>query len=153
MKKTLGLLLLLSTIAGNNLYAQTNTDEKELTELLQSFLAGVSEEQVHDRFWAEDLIYTSSSGERFGKEQIMAGFNTNDQSQAETPVTNYTAENIQIQVYDDMAVVAFRLVGKTETSDGTETTLYLNSGTFVLRNGQWKAVNWQATKVPDQPEN
>ncbi len=152
MKKTLALLLLLSTIAGTGLYAQTNTAEEELTGLLHNFLEGVSEERVHDRFWADDLIYTSSSGTRFGKEQIMAGFN-NEESQAETPVTNYTAENIQIQVYDDMAVVAFRLVGKTETGDGIETNQFLNSGTFVLRNGQWKAVNWQATKVPDQPEN
>jgi hypothetical protein len=29
------------------------------------------------------------------------------------------------------------------------TTYYLNSGTFVKRDGQWRVVNWQATRVPD----
>ncbi len=48
-----------------------------------------------------------------------------------------------------MAVVAFRLVGEMETAEGVVTDHYLNSGTFVKRDGEWKVVNWQATKVPE----
>src|ERR1044071_7958231 len=46
------------------LYAQTPTDAAELTNLLIAFLAGASRHDaaVHDRFWAEDLLYTGSSG-------------------------------------------------------------------------------------------
>lgn len=132
------------------LYAQTA--QKELTQLLHRFMKGATENdaEIHDRFWAEDLIYTSSSGQRFGKAQIMAGFEgTSGEQASEVPGTVYTAEDIQIQVYDDMAIVAFRLVGKTETAEGTQTDQYLNSGTFIKRDGQWRAVNWQATKIPD----
>jgi len=54
----------------------------------------------------------------------------------------YSSEDVQILQYGDTAVVAFTLVG---TSD-TETLRFLNSGTFIRKNGKWQAVNWQATK-------
>ncbi|MGH9902936.1 MAG: hypothetical protein ACRD68_14105, partial [Pyrinomonadaceae bacterium] len=55
-----------------NLNAQTAPDAAELTRLLKEFLAGASrnDASVHDRFWAEDLIYTGSSGRRVGKADL-----------------------------------------------------------------------------------
>jgi hypothetical protein len=44
--------------------------------------------------------------------------------------------------------VAFRLVATTVHGDTTEVADYLNSGTFLKRTGQWRVVNWQATKLP-----
>ncbi len=46
-----------------NAQAQTAPYAEELTKLLKEFLAGASRNDVatHDRFWAEDLIYTGSS--------------------------------------------------------------------------------------------
>lgn len=152
-KAILIFVFLLSTTA-NPIEAQSpdTQDKKALTQLLHDFMKGASENDpaMHDRFWAEDLIYTSSSGDRFGKAEIMAGFGEeeNTDSEAESTSATYSAEDIQIQVYDDMAIVAFRLVGRTETEEGIETDRYLNSGTFVKRDGQWKVVNWQATKMP-----
>lgn len=151
MKKSyllLTLLLLACTLHG---YAQQAPAENELTDLLNRFLEGASinDAAMHDRFWAEDLIYTSSSGERFGKKQIMDGLAGTSEQQSESTST-YSAEDIQIQQYGDMAIVAFRLVGKTKNEQGIKTDYYLNSGTFLKRNGQWKAVNWQATKVPEK---
>ena len=45
----------------------------ELTKLLEDFLAGASrnDAEMHDRFWAEDLIYTGSAGRRVGKADIL----------------------------------------------------------------------------------
>ena len=53
--------------------AQTAPDSAELTKLLRDFLDGASrnDSAMHDRFWAEDLIYTGSSGRRIGKPDIM----------------------------------------------------------------------------------
>ena len=48
---------------------------------------------------------------------------------------------------EDTAVVAFRLVGKP-AGEGGPALYYLNTGTFVRRDGEWRAVAWQATKVP-----
>ena len=49
------------------------TPHADLTALVEDFLAGASRNDaaVHDRFWADDLIYTGSSGRRVGKADIM----------------------------------------------------------------------------------
>src|SRR5689334_2689747 len=51
----------------------TAPDAAELTRLLHQFLDGASRNQlsVHQNFWADDLIYTSSSGRRLGKADIL----------------------------------------------------------------------------------
>src|SRR5437588_8371668 len=48
-------------------------DAAELTGLLKEFLAGAGRNDVamHERFWADELIYTSSSGQRIGKADIL----------------------------------------------------------------------------------
>ena len=46
-------------------------DEAELTRLLRAFLAGASDLAAHERFWADELVYTGSSGRRIGKADIV----------------------------------------------------------------------------------
>ena len=128
----------------------TAPDGAELTKLLNDFLAGASRNDVamHDRFWADDLIYTASAGRRFGKADLMREVRQEAQNGADAESAIYTAEDIRIQQYGTTAIVAFRLVGTTKKGESTEVTKYLNSGTFLKRDGQWRAVNWQATKLP-----
>ena len=133
-----------------SLQAQTAPDAAELTNLLKEFLAGASRNDAatHDRFWAEDLIYTGSSGRRIGKADIMRDMRPAPAPKPGDPTTTYGAEDIRIQQYGDTAIVAFRLVGKTEKDGKAVVTNYLNSGTFLKRNGKWQVVNWQATRMP-----
>jgi len=117
----------------------------ELTALLEYFLDGASRNDVavHDRFWAEDLVYTRSAGVRTDKAEILADVKKGpDPSE---PPTQYTAEDIRIQQYGDTAVIAFRLVGKVG-GEQPETLEFLNTGTFLRRNGEWRAIAWQATR-------
>jgi ketosteroid isomerase-like protein len=119
----------------------------ELTQLLNDFLAGASRNDVaaHERFWADDLVYTRSAGVRVGKAEILANARAGPEAAA-TP-TAYSAEDVRIQQYGDTAVVAFRLVGTTGSGDAAVVTNYLNTGTFVKRNGEWRAVAWQSTRA------
>jgi ketosteroid isomerase-like protein len=137
-----------------NMRAQTAPDADELTRLLKEFLAGASRNDVatHDRFWAEDLIYTASTGRRIGKADIMRDLRSAPAPKPGEPTTTYSAEDIRIQQYGDTAIVAFRLVGKTEKGGKSVVTNYLNTGTFLKRDGKWRAVSWQATKTPRQAE-
>jgi ketosteroid isomerase-like protein len=130
--------------------AQTAPDAGELTALLREFLSGASRHDaaVHERFWAPDLIYTSSAGKRLGKAEILAGLRPAPGATASPPPTTYAAEDVRIQQYGDTAIVAFRLVGTTTKEGQTEVASYLNTGTFLKRDGQWRAVSWQATRVP-----
>ena len=151
MKRILSLhIVLLSVAAG--LCAQTAPDAAELTKLLQDFLAGASRNDVamHDRFWADDLIYTASAGTRKGKADIMREVRAEGPPKPGDESAVYSAEDIRIQQYGDTAIVAFRLVSTSTQKDGSKKIAnYLNSGTFLKRNGQWQVVNWQATAIPE----
>ncbi|MEK6374751.1 MAG: DUF4440 domain-containing protein [Acidobacteriota bacterium] len=125
-------------------------DVAELTKLLDTFLAGASgnDAGVHDRFWADDLIYTGSAGRRTGKADILRDIRSAPPAKPDAPTTTFTAEEVRVQQYGDAAIVAFRLVGTTVDGGRTIVSKYLNSGTFLDRNGKWQVVSWQATKVP-----
>jgi len=142
--------LIVALMMALNLQAQTAPDAAELTRLLNEFLAGAarSDAATHDRFWAEDLIYTGSSGRRIGKADIMRDTRTAPAPKPGDPTTTYSAEDIRIQQYGDTAIVAFRLVGATKRDGKTVLANYLNTGTFLKRNGKWQAVSWQATRMP-----
>ena len=128
----------------------TAPDAGELIKLLNEFLAGASRNDaaIHDRFWAEDVIYTGSAGRRRGKADIMHDVRSAPAPKPGDPTTVFTAEDIRIQQYGDTAIVAFRLVGTTVKASKTEVMNFLNSGTFVKRNGKWQVVNWQSTRMP-----
>jgi hypothetical protein len=143
----LSLALILLQTGG---YGETGPDTAELTQLLIEFLDGASRNDagVHERFWADDLIYTGSGGRRVGKAEIMRDIRSAPEPRPEDPVTLYTADEIRIQQYGETAIVAFRLNAATTIGGETEVAYYLNTGTFLRRNGIWQAVSWQATKVP-----
>jgi ketosteroid isomerase-like protein len=148
------LLIFVSLVIANGLLAQTAPDAGELTKLLQDFLAGASKNDIamHDRFWADELVYTSALGRRKGKADIMRELRdeTKATPKPEEGTTVYTAEDIQIQQHGDTAVVAFRLVATTDKA-GTKTVAnYFNTGTFLKRNGKWQVIAWQATAVPKE---
>lgn len=134
--------------------ASPAADGEELTKLLKDFLAGASRNDLtaHERFWADDLIYTGSAGRRLGKADILHDVRAEGAPKPGDENTVYTAEYIRIQQYGGTAIVAFRLVGTTTKGDKTEFANYLNSGTFLKRDGNWQVVNWQATKMPAKDE-
>lgn len=138
--------------------ASSDADRVVLEELLTEFLDDVSagDASIHERFWAEDLIYTSSDGSRFGKAAIVGEPGDDeaaedDADEEELPVT-YRAEEVDIRLYDDVAIVAFRLVGETTQPNGyVERQDYFNTGTFLKQSDVWSVIAWQATKtsLPD----
>ncbi|MEE4638369.1 MAG: nuclear transport factor 2 family protein [Wenzhouxiangella sp.] len=118
--------------------------ETELAGLLDTFLQGASrnDASVHERFWAEQLIYTSSSGARFGKAEIMAGLAASAEGDPVGP--SYSARDRHVQVFGDTAVVTFQLVADQA---GQPTELFYNTGVFRVIDGRWQAVVWQATRA------
>lgn len=123
----------------------------ELTALLHAFLdgAGRDDATVHERFWADDLIYTGSGGRRVGKADILKDVRAAEPPKPDDPKIAYGAEDVRIQQYGTTAIVAFKLVATTTHGDTTTVANYLNSGTFLKRAGKWQVVCWQATKLPE----
>ncbi|WP_444918004.1 nuclear transport factor 2 family protein [Microbulbifer sp. JMSA003] len=119
-------------------------DREDLHQLLTNFIGkAATDSQAHQRFWAEDLIYTSSGGKRFGKSEIMQGMQT---PRTEPITMSYAAEEIDIRLLGDTAIVAFKLSANDSSKD--EQRYYFNTGTFVKRKGEWRALAWQATHIP-----
>jgi hypothetical protein len=132
-------------------FAQSDApDVAALKALLTEFLGNVDDPEMHDRFWAEDLIYTRSAGVRIDKPELMKGMRAAPPPKPEDPKSTFAAEDVRVQQYGDAAVVAFRLVGTTTDGKTTEIAKFLNTGTFVKRDGKWQAVAWQSTRVPDE---
>jgi len=135
--------------------AQTAPDAAELTKMLNEFLAGASKNDpaAHDRFWADDLIYTRSSGVRTNKQEIMKGLRDPPAPKSSDPGSIYSADDIIVHQYGDTAIVAFRLVIESAAAGPKKVANNLNTGVFLKRDGVWQVVAWQSTIVPDlKPE-
>ena len=144
MRKTGFVLLML-------LACSASADESaQLQRLLDYFLANADKAEAHQLFWADDLVYTSSSGTRTDKASILSGMKSQpeDSSAAQGEAT-YSGEEVNIRLFGDTAVVTFRLVGTFTDAEGNSSIQnYFNTGTFVKRSDRWQAVAWQATKIP-----
>ncbi|MFU8832719.1 MAG: nuclear transport factor 2 family protein [Wenzhouxiangella sp.] len=124
-------------------HAGTDQAEDQLRSLLDEFLAGAAtnEGNVHERFWAEDLVYTSSSGQRSDKAEIMQGV-AETAERGREPRLSYSGQDFDIRVFDDTAVVTFTLLA---TRAGASEMEFYNTGVFRKRDDRWQAIVWQAT--------
>ncbi len=134
---------------------QPNTTAKtrgavEVGALLGEFLSKVNDPAMHDRFWADDLVYVGAGGAVRSKAEIMKSV-TEEAAKAKADTAkkddsaSYKAEDVKIRQYGDVCVLNFRLAA----SSGNTTSYYRNSGTFVQKDGKWQAISWQATKEPE----
>ncbi|MFT5640925.1 MAG: hypothetical protein ACI9A7_001023 [Cyclobacteriaceae bacterium] len=121
--------------------SQKVDESKTIKNLLIEFLEKVDSKEMHERFWDENLTYTSSSGERFGKNTIMSGFESEPETQ-EKANSPFSAEDIAIRILDEMAILNFTLVFDKEEGK----TYYFNSGVLQKKNRKWTVINWHVTK-------
>lgn len=120
--------------------------QAEVIALVREFLAKVDDPAMHDRFWAEDLVYTSGMGVVRSKSDIMKSMRESvaaPKKEGEKPTT-YTAEEITVKEHGEFAVLNFKLVAKTE---GEADKFFRNTGTLRKRNGKWQVIAWQATPI------
>jgi ketosteroid isomerase-like protein len=139
----LGLLVVLASPVTPALSAEEGDAVAEITQLLEWFLAPENNPTAaaHQRFWADDVVYTRSTGLVRTKADIMAGF-SGDQPPADE--IRWSAEDVLVRPYGDAAALTFRLVGRA--ADGS-TKQYRNSAMFLKRDSEWRAVTWQATPI------
>jgi Domain of unknown function (DUF4440) len=124
----------------------------EIAAMLTTFLTPAvnNSSAGHERFWADDLVYTSSKGKVMSKADIMKSFAEDSKAEAgkkANPGPVFSAEDILVRPYGDMAALTFRLV---ERDPDGKISYFRNSGTFLLRKGKWQAITWQATRVAEQ---
>jgi len=143
-KPFIALLLALPALAG---------PQEEISSLLNAFLAKVDDPAVHERFWADDLVYVSAAGVVRSKAEILNSMRVGDtpgvrDKKPGEPKTTFSAEEVKIRpLAAEVALLNFRLVQHA----GDRTNYFRNCGTFVKRDGRWQVVSWQATREdPDK---
>jgi len=140
------LLLCVLSVCGFGQSAET-----EVPGLVREFLAHVGDPAMHDRFWADDLMYTSAGGVFRTKAQILAsmkGQSAGSAAPSKDAAESYSAEDMTVHDFGTMAVAAFRLVRHAAGKDES----FRNTGTFLFRNGKWQVVGWQATRIAEKTE-
>jgi len=112
---------------------------------------------MRDRFWADDVVYVSNTGAVRTKADILNGLKAEQSASAARggaattadPADGYSAEDVLVRQFGETVVLSFRLVQHVASRPDVS---YRNSGVFVLRDGRWQAVSWQATRVaPTRP--
>jgi hypothetical protein len=94
--------------------------------MLHQFLQDAATNNVSgfDHFFADDVIYTRSAGTVTTKDAIIRSV-TAGAARGPRPeiTTKYSAEDVTIHEYPDVAIVAFRLVSDEEHSAGKPPTI------------------------------
>ncbi len=146
--------LSLPTYAADKQSSAHVKEKQQLEQTLNDFLANSVKNDFknHNSFWADELIYTSSAGLRFDKAFIMKDLDPNKNVEAGELPPHYWAEETDIRVYGDIAIVAFKLMHKDNKQAKVLRQTYYNTGTFAKRDGKWQAIAWQATKIPQTSE-
>jgi len=119
--------------------------------MLRDFLnavgrAGESDRRVFEKFFSDDVVYTSSSGVTINKEDLMKVLDSRSPDRFQG---SCTAEDITVHPYDDTVVVSFCMVMQNGDQGRPEVSYFRNTGTFLKRSGRWQAVAWQATRSPE----
>jgi hypothetical protein len=133
----------------NDRYAQTAPDAAELTKLLNDFLAGASRNDaaIHERFWADDLIYTRSAGRRVNKAEVMHDVRTAPAPKPTIPKPSTLPKTFAFNSTATRRSSHF-VWSRPRKGGAKHVANLLNSGTFVKRDGKWQVVNWQSTRMP-----
>ena len=127
------------------------TAMRSVLMMLRDFLAAVAhgDKKVFDKFFADDVIYTSSTGVTMDKSEVMKTIGAHAENGSKA---TYRAEDITVHPYESMVVVNFRMVMDDENDGQRETACFRNTGTFLKRHGRWQVVAWQSTRVPESAE-
>lgn len=144
--QAVAMVLLVSALHGQQAQQSSNA-QPEIASALKNFLAHVEDPATHEQWWAEELVYTGSSGAMRSKAEIMKSVREGaaQPKDSKAPASTFDAEDIKVTPYGDIAVLTFRLVSR----EGDKTNYFRNSGVLIKRNGRWQVVAWQATKAPD----
>jgi Domain of unknown function (DUF4440) len=124
--------------------------QAEVSRELKDFLAHVNDPAAHEKWWADDLVYTSANGVLRSKQEIVKSVREGASGkEAREPQTNFSADDIKVSQYGDIAVLTFVLV----SHEGEKASYFRNTGVLQRRDRRWQVIAWQATKAPEyKPE-
>ena len=134
------------TAANSGILASSEQELEQQIRDLESQLntAVVSGDlRVFERLLAEDFTHTNQTGIFRTRAQWLA-----NHKPGQSPYTAYDVDELTVRVYGETAVVTARTTPKGRTSKGQPITgQYRYLRVWAKRNGQWRAVAFQGTRI------
>src|SRR4029079_7961302 len=106
---------LVAATAAHGVDTDPRRTRTQITTLLTTFLTPAVNNTAagHERFWADELVYTSSAGKVMSKADILKSFAEEPKPERDhqaNPGPVFTAEDVLVRPHGDMAALTFRLV-------------------------------------------
>jgi ketosteroid isomerase-like protein len=109
------------------------------TALLQNDLATIA------RLLADDYLGINANGTLETKADVLAA-----RRSGQTHITGLDMENLKVHVYGNTAVVTSRVDLRGNRGDQDISGLYHYTRVYSQREGQWKIVSFEASRVPSR---
>ncbi|HEX2091485.1 MAG TPA: nuclear transport factor 2 family protein [Longimicrobiaceae bacterium] len=113
-------------------------EEQRFAAMVRGDTAGVG------RILADDLTYTHSTGVVESRDQFLAGIAAG--------MFRYEAiepEEVRVRAYGTAAVVTGRARMRVRTPAGAQAFRIRYTDVYALREGRWRMVAWQSTRIPE----
>jgi ketosteroid isomerase-like protein len=133
------------TAANGGILATPEQEVEQIRALESEVNAAVvsGDLRVFERLLAEDFTHTNQTGIFRTRAQWLA-----NHKPGQSPYTAYDVDELKIRVYGETAVVTARTTPKGRTSKGQPITgQYRYLRVWAKRNGQWRAVAFQGTRI------
>ncbi len=119
--------------------------ERQILDLEGQINAAVVSGDLHvfERLLADDFTHTNQSGIFRTRAQWLA-----NHKPGQSPYSKYDVDDLKIRVYADTAVVTARTTPRGRDSKGKPITgQYRYLRVWAKRDGQWRAVAFQGTRI------
>ena len=125
-------------------FADTASDERELTQLIKDFNAALvkTDTAFLDKVLAQDFVHYRPKGDVENKAQYLE-----DRKTGQVKFKSLVADDIKVRVYGDAAIVTYRSTAKGKDQHGTIDEQRRWTRVFVRKGGHWQLVHSQGTTI------
>jgi len=130
-------LAVCGVLVGLPAYGQTASVERELIKVEYELTQAVADRDVAalNQLYADEFLSTDSEGMVWTKSQDIA-----IDTEGASRVTEFTLEDLRVQVYGDVAVVTGRIATKGTLAGAASEGRSRFTDVFVKRDGRWQCV-------------
>lgn len=143
MKHLLAITVLLVAACGWT-FADTASDEQELTRLIKDFNTALvkADTAFLDKVLADDFVHYRPKGDVENKAEYLE-----DRKSRKVKFDSLIADDIKVRVYGDAAIVTYQSTAKGKDQHGTIDEQRRWTRVFVRKDGNWQLVHSQGTSI------
>jgi ketosteroid isomerase-like protein len=130
--------------ASGSAFADTATDERELTQLVNDLNAALVKQDLAflERILDRDFVHYRPHGNVENRAQYLE-----DRKSDRVHFDSLIADDIKVRLYGDTAIVTYRSAAKGKDQDGAIDEQRRWTRVFLRKGGRWQLVESQGTAI------